>query len=126
MNTGIELLINGTEAIQWHHCGMAREAIDDAPTSEEVTVQKVWTVEEAEVFLLADRLKAWYDTMIDGIQGPEEPDGVRVQDFNRELEFRESLIQQLIAHAYADINFQDLARAVLKKYRDLKAMGILI
>lgn len=126
MNSGIELLINNTEAIQWHHCGMAREAIDDAPTCEEVTAQKVWTVEEAEVFLLTDRLKAWYDTMIEGVKAPEEPVGVRVQDFSKELEFRESLIQQLLVHAYADINFQDLAKAVLKKYRDLKAMGVMI
>lgn len=122
LNNIINTLIDNTQLIRDMHLKMAGATIKNAPTHDAV-LSNQWTVEQAERIILEQQLKDWYLDMVDCVKPRRSDYKARhpepsTTNFLAEHEFRDMFVMALVAHAFGQIEFFELARQLLSDYRE--------
>lgn len=114
------ILINNTPNRQNLYRAMAKECIEAAPTCSEVE-NKIWDVEVAKVFMLADRIKERVELMIDDINLEHVynhfPYNYTTTD--NPANERNDFVSALARHAYESTDWHSIAKSIIDDVEEI-------
>jgi hypothetical protein len=113
-NDDVEVLMFDTESIQNIHLEMGRRALRDGHRDTAVK-EGTWTVEQGQLYLLADMLRSWYEDIIDDIRIRRH--GYKPRQTAAEWEYRQTLIATFARRAFEALDFHELARTILDRLK---------